>query len=130
VNGYDWELLKNAYTCWLYGTSILHIHFERTVKSQYEATFSALDDIQYKKKYVIQNGILVQDFNINNFYPDNRVTEWEDAVDCYAEQIIPYDTFLELANQKIYENIDKVQPTSYYDSSTHNNYSEEERSKQ
>ena len=130
VNGYDWEILKNAYTCWLYGTSILHTHFERTVKSQYEATFSALDDIQYKKKYVIQNGILVEDFNINNFYPDNRVIEWDDAVDCYAEQIIPYDTFLEFANQKIYENIDKVEPTSYYDGSTHDNYSEEERSKQ
>jgi len=129
VNHFDWEILKNAYTCWTYGTSILYTHFERTIKEQYEASFSALDDIDYKKKYVIQNGILLEDFNINNFYPDNRVIEWADAVDCYAEQIVPYDTFLELQNQKIYKNIDKVQPATYYASNNTNNYSQEERSK-
>ena len=53
VNNYSWEMLKNAYVCWTYWTSILYTHFERTVKEQYEASFSALDDVEYKKKYIM-----------------------------------------------------------------------------
>jgi len=130
VNNFDWELLKNSYVCWTYGTSILYTHFERTVKEQYEASFSSLDDVEYKKKYIVQNWIICEDFDINNFYPDNRVIEWADAVDCWAEQIVPYETFQELANQKVYRNIDKVSPTSYYLNTTTTNYSVEERFKQ
>lgn len=110
IGHFDWNLLRNAYTCWGIGTSIIYTHFERTVKEQWEASFTALDDIDYKKKYVIQNGILVEDFNINNFYPDNQVTDYADANDTIAEQIVPWETFKTLENQSIYMNIDKVQP--------------------
>lgn len=126
---FDWQLNKNAFTCWGIGTSIIYSHFERTVKEQYDASFTALDDIQYQKKYIIQNGILVEDFNINNFYPDNEVTEWSEANDCIAVQIVPFETFRALANQPIYKNIDKVKPTGYWGNTQVNNISQEERAK-
>lgn len=128
-NNFDWSILRNAYTCWTYGTSILYTHFERNINEQYDTIFTGLDTIDYKKEYIIQNKIMLDDFNINNFFPDNRVTEYSDAVDTIAIQVVPFEDFQALANQPIYKNIDKVQPTAYSNNDTGTNLSEEERNK-
>lgn len=128
TNNIDWELLKNAYTCWLYGTSILHTHFERSITEQSEPNFTSLNDVTYDSKYIVQNKILVEDFNINNFYPDNRVIDYDDAVDTIAMQVIPFEAFAEYENQAVYKNVDRVQPVAYMLNAM-TNLSEEERSK-
>lgn len=125
VYNYQWEELKASYDCWGIGTSVEYLHFERTIQEQNNATIDGLFDLTFKKEYLVKNDILLDRFDYRRFYPDNRVNNFDEAVDCVAIQIIPYETFLTLKNNPAYKNIEAVSPMNYFDGNLVNPSQEE-----
>jgi len=130
VNNYDWETIRNAYTTWGYGTGILYTNYVRTIKQQYETNYDSISGPTYDKKYLIKNDIVVQNFDIARFYPDNRVINFDDSIDCIATQTISYEEFQNFKNNPMYKNCGKITGVGYYDVQySPSNPSEEEKTK-
>jgi len=36
VNNYDWSMLQSEYTCSTFGTSVYYVHFNKSIKEQYD----------------------------------------------------------------------------------------------
>ena len=126
TNNYDWSLLQGEYTCSTFGTAVYHTHFQKEIREQFDMrSISGLGEIQWEKKYLVKNQILLDNFDIRNFYPDNRVNDFNDALDCVAIQILSYDEFMLLKNNPIYKNIEFVTPVSYYSEPFPNSSKEE-----
>jgi hypothetical protein len=117
-----------SYDAWGMGTSVEYMHFERTIQEQKNPFMDGVFDMNFKTQYLIKNDILLERFDYRRFYPDDRVNNFDNAIDCIAIQVVPYEEFLNLKDNPTYKNIDKVAPTGYQDGYL-NNPSQEERSK-
>jgi len=62
---------------------------------------------------MVKNEILMENFDIRRFYADNRVTDFNNATDCVAIQVISFEEFQCYKNNPLYKNIDYVQATGY-----------------
>jgi len=110
----DRELLWNEYVAAIFGFSVLYTWFESITRKQKDFTIS--DDLQYtfEEKEITTNKIFVKNFDIRNFWFDDNVKDdFDEAVDCIAEEYMSYEKFKQLKNNKIYTNIDKVEPRTY-----------------
>lgn len=113
-NKIDRELLWNEYVAAIFGISVLYTGFESITRKQND--FTITDDLQYKfeEKEITTNKIFVKNFDIRNFWFDDNVKDdFDEAVDCIAEEYMSYEKFKHLKNNKLYKNIDKVKARTY-----------------
>jgi hypothetical protein len=113
-NKIDRELLWNEYVAAIFGMSVLYTGHESITRKQKD--FTITDDLQYQfeEKDITTNKIFVKNFDIRNFWFDDNVKDdFDEAVDCIAEEYMPYEKFKQLKNNKLYKNIDKVESRTY-----------------
>lgn len=98
------------YRCGIIGTSVMYSGYEETSKIVHdmEATYGENGEITWKKKEIRKGKIHMKSVDIRDFYPDDRVNRWEDAVDCIWITRMPYETFKSLSGVNGYKNIECV----------------------
>jgi len=118
---YDWRknkrrkcFLENEYICATYWTSVIYTWFEQTTNLQEDPIIGDNYEITFQKKQVVDNSIIVKNFDIRNFYIDDQV-QWEfnEANDCIAIQYVSREKFQSFKYNNIYKNLDKVMPETY-----------------
>lgn len=98
------------YRCGIIGTSVMYSGYEETSKIVHDMESSKSEDgtISWRKKQIKKGKIQLKSIDIRDFYPDDRVSRWEDAVDCIWITRMPYETFKSLAKVNGYKNIECV----------------------
>ncbi len=113
-NKIDRELLWNEYIAAIFGFSVLYTGFESITRKQHDFIVNDNLDYTFEEKEITTNKIFVKNFDIRNFWFDDTVKDdFDDAVDCIAEEYMPYEKFKQLKNNKIYKHIDEVEPRTY-----------------
>lgn len=105
------QLKRDDYICGIFGTSVMHVGFETKAR--------VIEDLEFKdseivttKKLQKNSNIVFKSVELNYFYADDRVENFEDAVDCIYEYKVPYDTFMNMKYDKNYKNIEKITGTN------------------
>jgi hypothetical protein len=107
-------LLWNEYTAAIFGISVLYTWFESITRKQKDFIVNDNLDYTFEEKEITTNKIFAKNFDIRNFWFDDSVKDnFDDAIDCIADEYIPYETFQQLKNNKIYKNIDQVESRTY-----------------
>ena len=113
-NKIDRELLWNEYVAAIFGFSVLYTWFESITRKQKDFIVNDNLDYTFEEKEITNNKIFVKNFDIRNFWFDDNVKDdFDNAVDCIAEEYMPYEKFQQLKNNKIYKNIDEVESRTY-----------------
>lgn len=102
------------YVCGAFWTSIMYVGFESYFREQKD--FKVDDDLNvvFEPKKFKKENIVVKSVDIRNFYIDDCAIDWiEQANDCIYVEQISYEKFLNLKNNPLYKNIDKVAPQQY-----------------
>ncbi len=110
----DREQLWNEYICAIFGFSVFYTWFNSIKRKQKDFTIS--DDLEYEweEKEITTNNIFVKNFDIRHFWMDDKIkSNFDEAIDCMVEEYIPYEKFKQYKNNKLYKNIDAVEPRTY-----------------
>ena len=108
------ELLLNEYVCSVFWFSVLYTWFSSITRKQKDFTISDDLEYQFEEKEITTNNIFVKNFDIRNFWMDDQIKDnFDDAVDCIAVEYITYDKFKQYKNNKLYKNINTLEPVKY-----------------
>ena len=108
------ELLWNEYTCAIYWFSVLYTWFESITRKQKDFTISENMEYVFEEKEITSNNIFIKNFDVRKFWMDDKITNnFDEAVDCIAEEYVPYEVFRQYKNNKIYKNVESVEPVTY-----------------
>ena len=104
------EYKTDDYRCGIIGTSVMYSGYEENNRIVYDMTPTVDEEgvMKWKKKEIRQGKINLKSIDIRDFYPDDRVSKWEEAIDCIWITRMPYESFRALANVNGYKNIDCV----------------------
>lgn len=115
---YDWttrnrekEILKNEYTTAIFGSSVLYNGFEVHKKVIMDPDVNELWETTFTKKMMIEADIIAENCDLRYFYADDRVDDFEDAIDCVYIQYLTPDFVQNLKYNGMYKNIDQMTVT-------------------
>lgn len=115
---YDWgknnrekEMLKNEYTTAIFGTSVLFNGFDVHKRVIMDPDVDENGDIKFDKKMMVEANIIAENCDLRYFYADDRVDDFDDAVDCVYIQYLTKDFVENLKYNGMYKNIDKISTT-------------------
>lgn len=110
---YDWrvnkrnnEILDNEYITATFGTSVIYTGFEQC--SRIIEDFDDVNDdgtFRFDRKMETKAKIILENFDIRNFWIDERAHKVEEAVDCIAIQYITQQEYENLKYNSLYKNI-------------------------
>lgn len=94
---------------------MIYTGYESYTKTQSDPVINAeTNEIEREEKTIDVRNIILRDIDIRKFYPDNRViNDFDTAEDCVYRERETYDKFLNLKNNPLYKDIDKVVPKAY-----------------
>lgn len=118
---YDWRkknrkriVTEMEYIAATFWDAIIYTWAESYEKEQLDPIPWPNGSVQFVKKRYKENGIVVENVDIRNFYIDNSTIKWiEDASDCIWKQRESFERFQQRKFSKVYKNIDKVKPCQF-----------------
>lgn len=105
------EAIKNEYTCGIFGTSVTFNGFEIDRRIINDPSIDN-GELVYKKKWKIDSHVTLKNVDIRYFYPDDRVSDFNDAADCVYRRYVTKEYVQQLRNNPFYDIPEKI-TTSY-----------------
>ncbi len=135
---YDWEvntrnnqIVDNEYITAIFGTGIVYTGFEMTHRVIND--FEGVDKdgkVSFAKKLQSQANIILRNFDIREFWIDERAKCIEEAVDCIVEEYISEEQYYNLRFDPFYHNIDTEKAVYIYDNDKKTFLTKEDRANQ
>lgn len=114
VNNRNSTILDNEYMTAIFGTSILYTGYSQ--KTRIVEDFSWVDEewvVKFTRKKWTKSKIDIDNVDIRNFWIDDRANKVDDAIDCFYDEYITQEDFLNYKFDKNYKNLDRVWSTEY-----------------
>ena len=113
VNNREKEMLKDDYICACFWTSILFDDLESSSRILSDIVFSENWEITTKKMMERKIKLITKSIDIRDFWVDDRVNSFDEALDCVYRIYMPYDKFKTLKNNPNFnkEAVEWVSPT-------------------
>lgn len=135
---YDWnvnnrnnQIVDNEYITAIFGTSIMYTGFEMSHRIINDFVGVENDGkIRFSKKLQSQANIILRNFDIREFWIDERAHNIEEAVDCIVEEFISEEQYYNLRFDPFYKNIDTEKASYVYDNEKKTFLTKEDRANQ
>lgn len=115
-NNWNRVLNEAEYIAAGFGNVPLYLWYESYSKVQKDPVFDPEtgDIIDWESKPIEKDWIIMEVWDIRQFYMDNQSIKWiEDCSDCAYRQWMSRDKFQNFKTNPLYKNIDKVAPRAY-----------------
>lgn len=101
--------VEDDYKCAIFGTSVMYSGVEIIHRSFEDIEMYEWDDDFRRNRIEFdETKIILDSLDIRDFYPDDRVTRWKDAIDCIHIVRMPYEKFVSITSNPFYKNVDSV----------------------
>jgi hypothetical protein len=116
VRDYDWvkhnrdkEELKNEYKTAILGTSGIAVDYDLSRRVIHDPVHKDDGSVSFKKVMLQEGKVIYEDMDMRFFYPDDRATDFDEAVDCIRRRFLTPEAVENLKNVGNYRNLDGLQ---------------------